>query len=937
MAHPHHLRDWQPADATPAVDPRESAALLLRDLRTRVEGLTEREARRRLEVHGPNELPHHRARQWPAALARQFTHPLALLLWVAAALAWVAGTRELATAIVAVIVLNAALAFWQEEQAEQAVRSLGEYLPQRCQVRRDACSRSVLAAELVPGDVLLLNEGDRIPADARLLSGAVEIDASALTGESSPVERAADLPDIASRPLDSAVLVFSGTVCTGGAAEAVVHATGRHTELGRIAALSVRVRVAESPLERQVRRVAWLIAAVSAGVAAAFLPLGVLAGLSWAQAFLFAIGLLVANVPEGLLPTITLALAAGVRSMARRGALVKRLSAVETLGSATVICTDKTGTLTRNVMRVVEARDGAGEQTSPRIELATALARCATADERASSGDPMELALLAFARTCGAEVGAETREQQRIRLFRFDPHLKRMTTVDPTTRGVAAHVKGAPEEVITRCTSVLPGSGAARPLTYQTRSRLVEVVNEMADGGLRVLAVAKRDFTAPPADRTTAESQLCLLGFVGLIDPPRPEVAAAVGACHSAGIQVHVVTGDNGRTAAAIARQVGIGADHVVHGPALDEMPEAELDRLLTSGQEIVFCRAAPESKVRIADALHHCGHVVAMTGDGVNDAPALRRADLGVAMGASGTDVAREAATIVLADDNFATIVGGIEEGRRVYDNVRKFVLYIFAHTVPEVLPFLLFALSGGAIPLPLTVLQILAIDLGTETLPALALGREPAEPGLMEQPPRKRSQSVVTRRMLLRAWGIMGTVSGVLVLIAFFAVLLAAGWWPGTDVVADPALHHTYLQATTTSFAAIVFCQIGTAFAARTDRTALRQVGLTTNRLLLAGCAFEILFAAAIIYLPSLQAVFGTAPPPAWAYALMLPFPALVWGVDELYRYRGRTRSAGAPERPGAGISTASRSEGSGDVGRDGAPKPPRPSGPGPDDEMP
>ncbi|MEV0702814.1 nicotinate phosphoribosyltransferase [Saccharopolyspora sp. NPDC050389] len=245
--------------------------------------------------------------------------------------------------------------------------------------------------------------------------------------------------------------------------------------------------------------------------------------------------------------------------------------------------------------------------------------------------------------------------------------------------------------------------------------------------------------------------------------------------------------------------------------------------------------------------------------------------------------------------------------------------------------------AFGAFAEDFPLTVLQILAIDLGTETLPALALGREPAEPGLMEQPPRKRSQSVVTRRMLLRAWGIMGTVSGVLVLIAFFAVLLAAGWWPGTDVVADPALHHTYLQATTTSFAAIVLCQIGTAFAARTDRTALRQVGLTTNRLLLAGCAFEILFAAAIIYLPSLQAVFGTAPPPAWAYALMLPFPALVWGVDELYRYRGRTRSAGAPERPGAGISTASRSEGSGDVGRDGAPKPPRPSGPGPDDEMP
>ncbi|WP_246471013.1 cation-translocating P-type ATPase [Saccharopolyspora phatthalungensis] len=873
-----------------AVDPRESAGRLLRDLRTRVEGLTEREARRRLEVHGPNELPRHRARQWPAALLRQFTHPLALLLWVAAALAWIAGTRELAWAIVAVIVLNAVLAFWQEEQAEQAVESLGEYLPQHCRVRRDGHARSVLVTELVPGDVLLLDEGDRVPADARLLSGAVEIDASALTGESSPVERAADLPDTALRRLDSAVLVFSGTVCTGGAAEAVVHATGRHTELGRIAALSVRVRIAESPLERQVRRVAWLIAAVAVAVAVAFLPLGVLAGLSWAQAFLFAIGLIVANVPEGLLPTITLALAAGVRGMARRGALVKRLSAVETLGSTTVICTDKTGTLTRNVMRVVEARDGAGEKTSPGFKFATALASCATADERTSSGDPMELALLDFARSSGVSVDAETRDQERVRLFRFDPHFKRMTTVDPSPSGFVAHVKGAPEEVLARCTSTLPARGGTQPLTGAARAALAGVVDDMADRGLRVLAVAKRDFTALPDDRGTAESELCLLGLVGLIDPPRPEVAEAVSACHSAGIRVHVVTGDNGRTAAAIARQVGIGADNVVDGPALDAMPEAELDGLLTSEQEIVFCRAAPESKLRIADALHHCGHVVAMTGDGVNDAPALRRADLGVAMGASGTDVAREAATIVLTDDNFATIVGGIEEGRRVYANVRKFIVYIFAHLTPEVLPFLLFALSGGVIPLPLTVLQILAIDLGTETLPALALGRERPEPGAMRQPPRERKQSVVTRRMLLRAWGIMGSVSAILALAAFFAVLIGGGWRPDTDIAADPGLHHVYLQATTATFLAIVFCQLGTAFASRTDHAALREIGLGTNRLLLAGCAFELLFAAAIVYLPPLQVVFGTAPPPSWVFAGMVLFPVLVWGADEFYRYRVR-----------------------------------------------
>ncbi|CAM01722.1 calcium-translocating P-type ATPase [Saccharopolyspora erythraea NRRL 2338] len=894
MAHPHRARVAEQHREPMPVDPREPVGRLLRDLRTRLEGLTEREAQRRQAVHGLNTLPQHRVRQWPAALLRQFTHPLALLLWVAAVLAWLAGTVELAWAIVAVIVLNALLAFWQEEQAEQAVRSLGDYLPQQCEVRRDGQVRSVPATALVPGDVLLLGEGERVAADGRLVSGAVEIDASALTGESSPVERAADLLDTAARRLDSPVLVFSGTVCTSGSAEAVVHATGRHTELGRIAALSVRVRLAESPLERQVRRIAWLIAAVAVGVGALFLPLGVLAGLSWAQAFLFAVGLIVANVPEGLLPTITLALAAGVRGMARRGALVKRLSAVETLGSTTVICTDKTGTLTRNRMRVVEARDGVGASASVHTEFTSALVRCTTADERTGAGDPTELALLAFARSAGAGIDEETRDRQRARVFRFDPHLKRMTTVDRTAGGFVAHVKGAPEEVLDRCTSALPACGGARTMTGAVRADLLVAVDDMADRGLRVLAVARREFSFVPAERTTAESGLCLLGLVGLIDPPRPEVAPAVAACHSAGIRVHVVTGDNGRTASAIARQVGIDAEQVVDGVALEAMAESELDRLLTSGQEVVFCRAAPESKLRIADALHHCGHVVAMTGDGVNDAPALRSADLGVAMGASGTDVAREAATIVLTDDNFATIVNGIEEGRRVYANVRKFILYIFAHMPPEVIPFLLFALSGGAVPLPLTVLQILAIDLGTETLPALALGRERPEPGVMRQPPRERKQGVVTGRMLLRAWGIMGIVSGILALAAFFAVLLAGGWRPGADVATDPALEPVYRQATTATFLAIVFCQVGTAFASRADHASLREIGLGTNRLLLAGCVFELLFAAVIVYAPPLQHVFGTAPPPAWLYPVMAFFPVLVWAVDEFYRWAVRRRES-------------------------------------------
>ena len=867
-------------------DPREPATGLMRDLRSSAHGLTAREAARRLVQYGPNELRSGHSRTWPRALIKQFTHPLALLLLLAAVLAVVAGTPNLAWAIVAVVLLNALFSFVQERQAGKAVEALGRYLPPHARVRRDGRSTSVDAVELVPGDILLLAEGDRVPADARLLSGALEIDASALSGESAPVERVADAEDTARRPMDSPVLVFSGTGCVGGSAEAIVHATGAHTEIGRIAALSGPRPTGDSPLERQVRRVAYLIAAVAVGVGIAFLPLGVLAGLSWSEAFVFAVGLLVANVPEGLLPTITLALAAGVRSMAHRGALVKRLSAVETLGSVTVICTDKTGTLTKGTMTVEQVRDRRGAVlTAPSRELAEAVAHCSTADTTARSGDPTELALLDMARTAGVPTEPAGRDGQRVSLFAFDPRRRLMATLDRVDGGLRVHVKGAPEALLPLC-----------GLDDGQRDPLTAAVDAMTGAGLRVLAVAQRDWVDPVApDRDRAEGPgLILLGLVGLLDPPRPEVPAAVAACHSSGIRIHVVTGDNGRTATEIARRVGIRADRIVDGADLDALSDAALDHLLADRDEIVFSRAAPETKLRIADALHQGGDIVAMTGDGVNDAPALRHADIGVAMGLGGTEVAREAATVVLTDDNFATVVAGVEEGRRVYDNVRKFVLYIFAHAVPEVVPFLIFALSGGLIPLPLTVLSILAIDLGTETLPALALGREAAEPGLMDRPPRRRDQNVIDRSMLLRAWGLMGPLSAALTMGLFLLVLTSAGWTPGAPTGAGSPLHQIYLQATTASFAAIVACQIGTAFAARTTHSSLRAIGLTSNPLLLGGIAFELVFAAAVIYLPALQVVFGTTALPGWVLALLIPMPPLVWGVDEIYRAVRRRRSS-------------------------------------------
>ena len=906
-----HAEDGEESEA------QGSLAELYRDLRTSPHGLTAREASRRLLVYGPNGLFQRHGRRWLQELLSQFTQPLALLLGIAAALAWLSGTPALSAAVVAVIVLNAAFAFVQERQAECAVSALAAFLPPTARVLRDGTRQQVPAADLVPGDVLVLVEGDGVSADARIIDGAVQIDMSALTGESTPTMRSSDPAVVTASLIEATNLVFSGTTCNSGEATCLVTRTGMHTEIGRIAALSQRGKATASPLEVQVRRVTWVIAAISVVIGAAFVPAGLAAGLGISAALTFSIGLIVANVPEGLLPTITLALAAGVRQLARRGAVVKRLSAVETLGSVTVICTDKTGTLTQNRTRAtriwlpdleLDATDE-GKWREPDIAvLVAAAATCTTAEPRSDEvpdgrGDPTELALLTLASDRKAGVTTVARAAGRRGIFHFDPHLQRMTTIDRATipgPSVALHTKGAPESVLALCTTLMHAGGQAVPFDPASRLQVQAAVDGYAAQGLRVLAIARRALpdgdAVVPDDRAVAEHDLTLLGLVAIVDPPREGVATAVLQAHQAGIRIHVITGDYGPTAANIARQVGLGngQTRIVAGADLDRLPDAELDALLSRSGEIVFARISPEGKLRICEALQAQGEVVAMTGDGVNDAPALRHADIGVAMGRSGTDVAREAATMVLTDDNFATIVAAVGAGRPVFDNVRKFVLYIFAHAVPEVVPFLVFALSGGAVPLPLTVLQILAIDLGTETLPALALGREPVEPGTMNRPPRPRGTGVIDRTLLTRAWLLLGTVSAALVMGAFLLTLLRAGWRPGMATGPGAALHHAYLQATTMTFAGIVGCQIGTAFAARTDRASLFSVGVWSNPMLLWGIAFELVFTAAVIYVPLAQDIFGTSGLALTQLAVLLPFPLFVWGADELNRLRERRRAA-------------------------------------------
>jgi calcium-translocating P-type ATPase len=897
-----------------AVDPQERIDSLLAHLGTRAEGLSSREAERRLMQFGANEISRPAGRGWWRELVRQLAHPLALLLWAAAALAAASGSRTLAVAIIAVIVLNAVLAYAQELQAERATEALKELLPVRARVRRDGSELNVAAEQLVPGDVVLLAEGDRLSADARLTDGSLEVNMAPLTGESQPLVRSSSAVQRARSMLESEDLVFAGTLCTGGEAEAVVYATGMGTQLGRIAALSQRVEPEISPLQRQVNRVAWLIAAIAVAAGIVFFVAGTtLAGLSLAAAVTFAIGLLVANVPEGLLPTITLSLAGGVRRMAARRALVKRLTAVETLGSTDVICTDKTGTLTEGSMSVkllwcagselpVPAAHGSAPGLfSPLLRTAVRCnnARVEREDGRwLRRGDPTESALLLAAAQLGVDIEAAERERDERRklVFHFDPHLKRMTTLDEEPgRQLWYHAKGAPLELLERCAAIRAEDGD-RPLTDSDRVEVRAAFERYAAQGLRVLGFAQRHVAQfQDGTRELIESQLTFVGLAALEDPPRPEVKGAVASCTGAGIRIIVVTGDHGLTATAIAQDVGIvgGKPTLIAGTDLDAMPQGRRDRLLRETSELIVARSNPETKLHLVDALRAQGHTVAMTGDGVNDAPALRRADIGVAMGRSGTDVAREAATMVLTDDNFASIVAAVEEGRVVYDNIRKFITYIFVHAIPEIVPFLVYALAGGAIPLPLTALQILAIDLGTDTVPALALGREPAEPGTMARAPRPREAGIISRAMLARAWLRLGALEALLVMGGFFLVLLTAGWSLGDATGPGTALHHAYLQATTMTWAGIVACQMGAAFAVRTSHASLREVGVLSNRYLLRGVAFAIAFAAAIIYAPALQSIFQTAPLPARDLLVLVCFPLIVWGSDELWRWWRRRRS--------------------------------------------
>ncbi|MEW6324562.1 MAG: cation-transporting P-type ATPase, partial [Nitrospirota bacterium] len=771
----------------------------LASLQSGPDGLSAEEAGRRLREFGPNRVEQVRAEPLTWKFLRGFSHFFALILWLAAGLAFVAewhdpgkGMATLGAAIIGVILINGIFSFWQEYRAERAIGALRSLLPHQITVLRSGKIVQIPVEHLVPGDLVALEGGDHVPADCRLIRGfGVRVNNATITGESLPKARSSR-PSGEDEPLHGENILLAGTSLVSGEATALVFATGMHTEFGKIARLTQAGRAPLSPLQREIICLSRMVALLATALGVIFFVIGQAMGLSFWQNFIFAIGIIVANVPEGLLPTVTLALAMGSQRMARRNALIRHLPAVETLGSATVICTDKTGTLTYNRMAVkkiylddrlyaasdVGAYGHTPLQDGTRVFFETARychdVKITEREGRTTLlGDPMEIALVEMA----TALLPAAEDHPRVDEIPFDPDRKRLSTLHRTPAGLRLYSKGALEALLPLCGFVQRPGGPAQPLTAELHHSWLQAETRMAEEGLRVLAFAYRP-VKEGYDRSRLEEGLVLLALVGLEDPPRPEVPEAIQRCRAAGIKVIMITGDHPRTALAIAREIGLVTSPspvVIAGDEFRRLSDTQL-QLALDAPEIIFGRVGADQKMRIVSALKRKNEIVAVTGDGVNDAPALKNADIGIAMGVTGTDVAREAADMVLMDDNFASIVNAVEEGRTVFANMRKFLTYILTSNIPEIVPYLAFAIFK--IPLPLTIIQILAVDLGTDMVPALGLGAERPETGVMRRPPRARDERLWSWPLIARAYLFLGLMEAAAAMAAFFFVLRGGGW---------------------------------------------------------------------------------------------------------------------------------------------------------------
>ena len=868
-------------------------------------GLTEREAEHRLTTVGPNELPEASPPSPLKILLAQFS---SLIVWVLIGAALVSGLLQEwidAAAIVAIVVLNAILGFVQEFRAERSLAALRKLSVATARVIREGVARSIPARQLVPGDLIHVEAGDRIPADSRLIyATSLQTQEASLTGESTPVGKSAEAISQTEVPLgDRRNMLFMSTIAVSGKGRALVTATGPKTELGKIAAMIHREAQAEqeeTPLQRRLEQLGHTLLWLSLVIVAVVFLLGMLRGVPLIMMFLTSVSLAVAAIPEGLPAVVTITLALGVTRMVQRHALIRRLPAVETLGSTTVICSDKTGTLTKNEMTVThlyldgEVLTVSGEGYTPLGEIRTdegatggkpypgltALLRacvlCNGAELHLESfawqvvGDPTEGALLVVAAKTGLSKADLDRDNPVLGEVPFDSERKKMTVVRHAASGPIAYVKGAPDVLLRDCTAWMTRDGQITALTEESRQRILSTNRQFASHALRVLGVAMRplDILPDAYTATSLEHDLTFLGLVGMKDPIRPEAKAAVETCRAAGIRTVMITGDHKDTAIAIAHDLGIldtGAQ-AISGAELDQLSDDELEQRVAG--TAVYARVSAEHKLRVVKGWKRQGAVVAMTGDGVNDAPALKAADIGVAMGITGTDVTKEASDMVITDDNFASIAAAVEEGRAVFDNIRKAVFYLLSCNISEILLMLLATLFG--LPLPLLPVQILWINLVTDGLPALALAVDPKDPDLMRRPPRPSAERFLTKERFLMLFA-QGSFLALITLGAFVYCLY------GMDLSLD--------RARTLTFTILVMAQLFHAFNNRSDRRSLFEIGLFTNKPLLGAVALSAALQAVIVLTPPIHPIFDVVSFDAehWLLALgigILPLVAMeIW----------------------------------------------------------
>ena len=882
-----------------------------RELGTGTAGLSAKDAEERLQRYGENVLREEPRETRLQVFLRQFASILIVILIIAAVVSFFVGEPQDAAAILIIVVLNALLGFSQEWQAGEAIEALRQMLVQRAVVIRDGKQQEVDASGIVPGDLVVLEMGERVPADISIVEAtSLQVDEAPLTGESSPVDKAPGPLPPGTSLAERSNMVFAGTTVVNGRGRGVVVSTGMKTEFGLIAGLSQRVRAEATPLSRQMDILGRDIGLIAIGIAALAVAVGLLQQREFLEMFLIGVSLAVAVIPEGLPAVVTLTLAIGIKNMMRRNCLIRRLPASETLGAVSVICTDKTGTLTRNEMAVVRVR-------TPGSEVAVTGTGYAPEGEFLLEGnavDPLEdpglrqflhaVLLCNHATLAGDEVGGWrifgtptegalvvaaakaglSRESapEAVREFSFNSTRKRMTIIYREDGGDVAYVKGAPEVLLSRSSRLLRG-GSVVPLTDDLRDTLRRELEEYASRGLRVLGAAYRplpDGLARTAE--TVEEDLIFLGFAGILDPPRPEAAEAIRLCRSAGIDVIMITGDNPLTAYAIAQELGLSSEGALTGADLETMGDEELERRLRATK--VLSRVTAEHKLRVIDILSREKAVIAMTGDGVNDAPALKKASIGIAMGIKGTDVAKESSDMVLVDDNFASIVAGVEEGRREYDNIARFTRYLLSSNVGE-----LVAIVGGllmGLPLILIPVQILWINLITDGLTALALGLEPAEQDVMQRRPRDPDESILTR--------------------SAFLVILIIGIWLGLlTIYVFSGLYEVDLdRARTMAFTGLIIFELYNVLNFRSFRFPLHRIGFFSNPTLLYAILGSLALQVLVVYVPVLQAFLGTASLTLadWGLLALLGLPVLLAG--EAYKIL-RLRSG--REGPDAGETRA------------------------------